>query len=132
MTSGRNCYSNLVDLWALGVVVHQILTSELPFQDTYDDSEFDISGVDMGSTSTRSATIDMHLLFGYCEGVQDFPTKALKQSGVTADAVDFVTSLMAANPKDRVSAPEALRSIWLCAPEPLVTFILLIVSFITL
>lgn len=108
MISGRNSYSNLVDLRGLGVVVHQILTSELPFQDTYDESEFDISGVDMGSTSTISATIDMHLLFGYCEGVQNFSTKALKQSGVTADAVDFVMCLMAANPQDRVSAAEAL------------------------
>lgn len=129
MTTGRNSYSNLVDLWALGAVVHQILTSEIPFQDMYDDLGISLSSLDMGSTSTRCATIDMRLLYGYCQGLQSFPTKSFQQCAVSRDGVYFVQSLMAADPRERVSASEALKSDWLCKTESLVTNILLIVSF---
>lgn len=128
MTPGKNSYTNLVDLWALGAVAHKLLTSEIPFQDIYDNSGMSLSGLDMGSTRTISATVDMRLLHGYCQGSENFPTESLNQSEVTKNGVYFVMSLMAANPKWRVSAPEALKRQWLCGAQSLVTVILLIVA----
>lgn len=136
MNTRKNSYSNLVDLWALGAVVHQILTSEIPFQDMYedpDDMETSLSSLDMGSNRTICAAIDMRLLYGYCQGLKIFPTKSLGNSAVTRNGVHFVKSLMAADPKERVSASEALKSEWLCETETceadsLVAIILLIVS----
>lgn len=129
MTAGKTSYTNLVDLWALGAIVHQILTLEIPFQDMYDGLGISLSSLDMGSTITRCATIDMRLLYGYCQGLISFPTKSFEQCAVSRHGVYFVQSLMAVDPRERVSASEALESDWLCKTESLVTNILLIVSF---
>lgn len=100
----RGGYTTAVDLWALGAVIHQVLTSEIPFLDKYFDSTSVADGV---------PEIDMQRLFAYCNDTEKFPKAALKMSKASQEAISFVKSLMAVNPSIRVSAKDALDSSWL-------------------
>lgn len=60
MRSG-NSYTNAIDLWALGTIVHEILASEIPFLDTYQEMD---SG--MAATGDGCFVVDIALLFSYC------------------------------------------------------------------
>lgn len=113
-TSGSNSYSKTVDIWALGAVVHKILTFEIPFLDKYEDST--ISGLD--SAYATSAEVDIGLLSDYCRKSQPFPTESLLTHGASKYAIDFVKSMMVADPRRRVSAAAALDSDWLRGTEP--------------
>lgn len=98
-------YTTAVDIWAFGVVVHELLTSEIPFLDKYQPTE---------STYPRNTgtSLDMQLLHQYCTG-DPFPVEKLQQNCVSEEGIDFVKSLMVVNPTNRVSAREALASPWL-------------------
>lgn len=104
---GRS-YSNAVDLWALGVVVHEILTSEIPFLDP--DRDTNMTGTDEVTTPDDTPEVDMELLYKYCRDLALFPTQALHTNGMGDMWQDFVRSLMAVNPRDRPSAADALNS----------------------
>lgn len=95
-----------------------MLTSEIPFLDTYQDPEDSgvfVSDFDMESVSDpcASMSMDMALLLDYCRDMIPFPTESLQKSGVDEDGIGFVRSLMVAQPHGRVSAAEALESVWL-------------------
>lgn len=110
MRSG-NQYSNAVDLWALGVVIHEVLTSEIPFLDTYLDSDLD---TDFASCMLNPVPqLDGDMLHNYCTGSDPFPVESLRKSGVSDEGVDFVKGLMAPNPADRMTAKNALS----CLPS---------------
>lgn len=101
-------YNSSVDIWALGAVVHQVLTSQIPFLEiglSLDDSDYD-------STATGSS-IDGELLLDYCAEREPFPVESLITHGASADAVDFIKNLMVPDPKERLSAANALQSVWL-------------------
>lgn len=109
ITGTAQSYTKNVDIWAFGAVIHEVLTSEIPFlepaaiADTVMDS----------STSTMSTvSVDMDVLYNYCRG-RPFPTKTLEDHEICLDGINFVKSLMTANPMDRVSAPDALMHSWL-------------------
>lgn len=115
-----NSYSERVDIWALGAIVHQVLTSEIPFLDANhegEDSTDFLSDLDLELTNTTSglsgAMVDMGLLLDYCRNLKPFPTGSLEKNGVSSDGIGFVMSVMIANPADRVCAAEALKSTWL-------------------
>lgn len=115
-----NFYTERVDIWALGAIVHQILTSEIPFLDKYHDIEDStdfLSDLDMAPTNTSSSQsesmMDMGHLVDYCRDLKPFPTEILEKNGVSKDGIGFVRSLMIANPSGRVSAAEALKNKWL-------------------
>lgn len=121
-TSLKDSYTKVVDLWALGAVVHEILTSEIPFLDTYQDLDWTMDLTltpDLSSASNPDPTIDMNLLQDYCRGINPFPRESLRKNGVSKEGIDFVKSLMAVNPRDRVSATDALKSLWLLEINPL-------------
>lgn len=101
-------FTNFMDMWSLGVIAHEILTSEIPFLQTpvEPDSESD-------AELEESTTTDMDLLFRYCHGLKKFPTQALQNTSVSYDGIRLVTGLLAANPGSRLSAREALGSSWL-------------------
>lgn len=104
---GRS-YSNAVDLWALGVVVHEILTSEIPFLDP--DRDTIMTMTDQSTTSDDTPEVDMELLFKYCRDSTLFPGKPLYTNGMGDMWQDFVRKLMAVDPRDRPSAADALKS----------------------
>lgn len=118
-----NSYTNNIDIWALGAIVHEMLTLEIPFRDTYitEDSGF------TSCISTDEDVVDTGLLYGYCHGANPFPCASLRSHGITEDGIDFVKSLMRVNPSERLSAAMALASEWLAqndftaAPESTTT-----------
>lgn len=102
-------YTNSIDLWALGAIVHEMLTQEIPFLDTYVDSDPDIATM----TSTQYRAVDMDVLYGYCRGLIPFPCGSLQKYGVSEEVIEFVKSLMVVNPSERASAALAVKSPWL-------------------
>lgn len=135
--SGSNSYSNTVDIWALGAVVHKILTAEIPFLDKYEEVSM-TSGLDSGYVT--SGEVDIGLLSDYCRKSQPFPTESLLTNKASEDAIDFVKSMMLVDPRARITAAGALNSRWLAeiqsppqvlakpAPQMLVLLILCIPS----
>lgn len=90
-----------------------MLTSEIPFLDKYE--ALTTSRLDSGyATSTE---IDMTLLSDYCRDSQPFPTESLLTNKASEYAIDFVKSMMFADPRRRVSAAGALNSRWLRGTE---------------
>lgn len=112
----KDSYTKVVDIWALGTVVHEILTSEIPFLEI-EEEEDDITFISGIPTNVMSM-IDMGLLMNYCNGLETFPVASLHRNGVSAEGIDFVKSLMVVNPKDRVSAADALKSPWIVRYNP--------------
>lgn len=92
--------------------MHEMLTMEIPFLDTYQDP-------DMTSTTlTVDSTVDMDLLFGYCRNLYPFPCTSLRKHGVSEEGINFVKSLMVVNPSARAPAALALKSQWLIRSDP--------------
>lgn len=100
-------YTNAADLWALGVVIHEVLTSKIPFLDTYEESD---TGITLESCmEDMTPQLDTQMLYDYCNGSEAFPVDCLQQSGVGNEGIDFVKILMAVNPADRATAEYALN-----------------------
>lgn len=110
----RNVYTNAVDMWSLGCVVHEILTSERPFLREAllaDDDDF---GTTMQfDTASSEPEADIDKIIAYCRDLQDFPEDALEKSGVTASERSFVKALLFPDPRLRLSAVNALASPWM-------------------
>lgn len=116
-TSPRDSYTKVVDIWAVGAVTHEILTAEIPFLDRHQDldSMATTQHSEQYTASDFGVEVDSELLYNYCHG-SEFPSERLEEHGVSEEGIDFVKSLMAANPRDRVSATDALKSLWLTGP----------------
>lgn len=105
-----NQYTMAVDLWALGVVIHQVLTTQIPFLETWNETDIN-TDLDTGLTlcmEDQQPQLDATMLYGYCNGSDPFPVQSLKMNGVHEEGIDFVKSLMVVNPADRASAKDAL------------------------
>lgn len=74
-----------------------------------------MSGMD--SAYATATEVNMGLLLDYCRKSQPFPTESLLTNKASKDAIDFVTSTMAVDPRSRVSAAAALNSVWLRGTE---------------
>lgn len=101
-------YSTALDIWSLGCVVHELLTSEIPFLER-DDGDDDMTGLENYMTARE---VDFDGLSGYCKGDTEFPTEILQSSQVSKHGIVLVQSLLAAIPTDRASAASALQSPW--------------------
>lgn len=102
-------FTNALDLWSLGCIVYELLTSQIPFLEL--DLEVDeLSGLD---SSVMVNGIDMQLLYEYCQGKTDFPSEILLKSDVAEDGIEFVKSLLTANPSLRATASTALQNPWI-------------------
>lgn len=108
-TSNRESYARAVDIWSLGIIVHEILTSEIPFLQT-DSDQMSESGFE---SELAPPEVDMTQLYEYCHGYREFPIESLQNSQVSKDGKDFVMGLLVANPRARLSAASALKSPWL-------------------
>lgn len=103
-------YTKNVDLWSLGALVHELLTSEIPFLEK---AQIEDSGVDQDKQNTASKMcINSDLLYQYCRG-EPFPIGALEDHGASPEQIDLIKNLMIPNPMNRVSAVDALKSRWL-------------------
>lgn len=109
MIKTTQSYTKNVDIWAFGALVHEVLTSEIPFLEQALPAD---SILDSFDSTPPPASINMALLFHYCHG-QPFPIMTLQNHRVSQDGIDFVKGLMAANPLNRVSAADALNARWL-------------------
>lgn len=107
-------FSFALDLWSLGCVVHELLTSQIPFVeiDNRCDDMDHMTGLESGFTEI-SGEIDMESLCEYCRGEIDFPSEILHASQVSEEGIEFVKSLLVANPSDRATAVSALQNPWL-------------------
>lgn len=110
-------YSQAVDMWALGCVVHEILTGEIPFREVeYEPdgtTEFDF-GSEVGAMEPRT---DIGTLKSFCDGKTDLPTDVLRRSLVSELAIAFVKELLVADPDSRAAAKKALASVWIVSEE---------------
>jgi WD40 repeat protein len=81
-------YTYAVDLWAVGCIVYRLITGVVPFPP---------------GTS----------LVKYCEDKSLFPYDALFDSGVKSNCSKFIRQLLVTDPKDRLSASQALQHQWI-------------------
>lgn len=100
-------FTYALDIWSLGCLLHEMLSSKVPFFDTNTDNEDDD---DIGPSPP---CLDMDSLMAYCQGRLDFPTSALHEAGVSEDGIAFVKSLLSPRPEDRPTATSALMNPWL-------------------
>lgn len=101
-------YTTAVDIWALGCLVHEILTPETPFVDR--SSETDVTGVPVVSGPLPT---DIYLLSEFCKGIVAFPRETLEAAGVSESGMRFIQKLLVADPKSRMSAVDAVRDGWI-------------------
>ncbi|KAH0606057.1 uncharacterized protein H6S33_004514 [Morchella sextelata] len=118
--SSMSQFTNALDIWSLGILVHEVLTSKRPFFDqaAYDEDSGKISGVVSSSTTKPLTQANSPLLFGYYYGNIEFPVDDLVTSGASPEAICFVRGLLAANPEDRPAALEAFKDVWLHIDHP--------------
>ena len=83
LESGRE-YTVAVDIWSLGEIAFRALTGGQPFP----------------------------RLGAYVNGRSPFPIDVLQKYGISKEGCDFLKSLLAPIPKDRLTAKEALFHIW--------------------
>lgn len=111
-------YSNAVDIWALGCLVHELLTGQIPFREI----EYEADGTtefDLGSEESIEPQTDMYAVKSFCDGKAEFPTDILRRSRVSETAIEFLKAVLVANPESRATAKGALGSAWIVREEEL-------------
>ena len=91
-------YTNAVDLWSLGVIAFEMLTTKRPFPERKD-------------------------LIAFYDGKTQFPAKVLREKTISQEGIDFVGVLLRARPHERPTAGRALELPWLknttaCTEQP--------------
>lgn len=81
-------YTNAVDMWSLGCLMHWLLTHQGPF-----------------GTTVRSS---QRQFYAYVLGKDTLSVDALNAQGVSAEVQSLIQQLLAPNPKDRITSAEAV------------------------
>lgn len=106
-----NAYTDAVDIWALGCIVHEVLTAEIPFLEAKNSNTV-FSGL-TNNDELVSPQTDLAVFKAYCDGTIEFPIESLTRCNVGNNAIEFVKSVLVADPGMRMAAKESLRSAWL-------------------
>lgn len=109
----RNEYTTAVDMWALGFMVHELLTGKTPFLETT--VEMMSSGY---PTEAEEGAIDMRLMLQFCDGLARLPLEPLHAIDAPGVAVQFIKRLVVADPRARPTATEALLDPWIACLQP--------------
>lgn len=113
-------YTNEIDIWALGCIVHELLTGEIPFLDSKE--YFVTESTESESDDAPMPQTDVGALKEFCDGLTEFPSDGMRRSGVSDAAEECVRSMLVVIPKFRVAAKDALQSAWLLEQDdPVVT-----------
>lgn len=107
----RKSYTNAVDMWALGCIVHEILTLQTPFE--YSPSIASSADLSDSVDTTPLPQTNMDMMASFCSGKIKFPVENLQLSKVSDYGIHFVKKLLVAGPRSRLSAGEALKHPWL-------------------
>lgn len=114
---GRLEYTNAVDIWALGVVIYEILASKGPFQICPPDNQPQTLSAEShysGVAPMRGAfPVDTFLLSEFCKGNMAFPTVSLRKTETSQTVIKFVQKLLVADPKSRMTAADGLGNPWM-------------------
>lgn len=92
-------YTQAVDIWAFGCIVHEMLTLQKPFMET------------TGPGQTR---FSMHLFSKFCRNQTSLLVATLLES---PDAVNFVRRCLVVDARHRMSAAQALSHVWLLGDD---------------
>lgn len=103
-------YTYALDLWSLGCIVHQLLTTQIPFLEI-DNEDDDMTGLD-----TFCEIVDMTSLHEYCHGGKEFSSEILVASQAPQGGIELVQSLLVAKPSARATAASALLCPWVTDP----------------
>lgn len=107
----RDVYTNVVDMWSLGCLVHEMLTTERPFLELLLDDDPESSM--QFDTMECEQQSDIDLIIEFCRDLRDFPDSALPRSSVSASETNFVKALLVPDPRLRLSEVDALASPWI-------------------
>lgn len=107
----RDVYTNAVDMWSLGCLVHEMLTTERPFLEQI--REVDPESTTEFDTVSSEAQADIDMIVEFCRDERCFPGQALQKSGASASETSFVKGLLLPDPRLRLSAVNALASPWI-------------------
>ncbi len=99
-------YTNAVDLWALGCIIYQLYTHQVPFP----------------------SNSNLMPLKRYSMGKRPFPMEPLILNKVTKLAAEFIMRLLEPQPSGRLTAQEALGTTWLNSADGSSSELLSIVS----
>lgn len=116
----RDCYSKAVDMWALGCLVHELLTGQLPFREIeYEPDDTSEYEPEVTTEYDRGSDMFMEPRTDFCDGETELPTNLLTQFRVSDLAIEFLKLILVANPESRQAAKDALGSAWLaCEVQP--------------
>ncbi|OCF71335.1 CAMK protein kinase [Kwoniella mangroviensis CBS 8886] len=89
-------YENVVDSWSIGIIVYSMMTKALPFDEDGD------------------APMEKRIKDRY---TQPADTELLVRLGISDLAIDFVSGLLAKDPRQRLTMRQALDHEWLSGPS---------------
>lgn len=99
-------YPKAGDMWAVGIIIYQLMTSKHPFfLPKTGETPSKMNG------SWGITTVNLTTLRDYCNGTP-FPMEDFRINNVSAEGIALVKRMLRPDPKERVSAADAMEDEW--------------------